>query len=123
MVPTTRRARQGMPSDDGYEEQTQAYVRSLELKFEDFLKHCRLSEYDREELGKLRDARDRSKYYNEAIFWIELNEADSSRTIFHNYLIENRIFMTQELREKFSAVDDVLSAALIEYRIATEVWN
>ena len=88
-----------------------------EPSFEDFVKHCRLKDYEREEL---RNASDRAAYYREAVFWVELDDVESSQTTFHNYLIENRIFMTAELREKFSAVDAVLSEALVEHRTAHE---
>jgi hypothetical protein len=51
--------------------------------------------------------------------WIELRGAQASQESFHNYLVEHRIFMTEELREKFGAVDIELSNALI----AHETWK
>ena len=69
------------------------------------------SEFERTEL-QAAAAKDRGKYYNEAIFWLDFSEAESAQRIFHNYLVENRIFMTADLREEFSAVEHALSTSL-----------
>jgi hypothetical protein len=84
-----------------------------EPRFEEFLKGSRLSDSQKEEL---RQSSDRTKLYAETIFWIELEDALTAQGAFHNYLVENRIFMTDELREKFGAVDNDLADALIEHR-------
>ena len=84
-----------------------------ELTFEAFLKESRLTDIQKNEL---RAASDRLKYYSEAIFWIELNDAHSAQVKLNNYIIENRIFMTPELQDGFSAVSFTLAEALIEHR-------
>jgi hypothetical protein len=89
------------------------FARLPEPKFEEFLKNSRLSDSQREEL---RQAPNRLKSYSETLFWIELNDAESAQVAFHNYLVENSIFMTDDLRARFGAVDKDLSDALIEHR-------
>jgi hypothetical protein len=49
-----------------------------------------------------------------------LDDATEKQRAFHNYLIEHRIFMTDELRKKFGAVDEALSTALISYSIGKD---
>ena len=58
--------------------------------------------------------------YVEAISWVELGEARAAQNEFHNYLILNRIFMTDELWEKFSNVDTTLNKALTEFEVGKE---
>jgi len=89
-----------------------------EPQFVEFLKQCRLSETEKEALRDL-SAPNRSKYYIGAMEWIELNDARTAQTLFHNYLIENRIFMTTDLWQRFGAVDESLASALIDH----ESWK
>src|SRR5579863_4255167 len=70
------------------------FQRFTTLEFEAFLKDSKLSDVQKDEL---RDAPDRFKYYSEALFWIDLNEAHSAQIKLNNYLIQHRIFMTPEL--------------------------
>jgi hypothetical protein len=88
--------------------------------FEEFLKSSRLSDSQKDELRK---ASDRTKLYLETMFWIELNDAQVAQGAFHNYLVEYRIFMTQELRQKFGAIDNDLADALIEHRNSKRFAN
>jgi hypothetical protein len=46
-----------------------------------------------------------------------LDDAVDKQRVFQNYLIENRIFMNDELREKFSAVQQLLMSALTKYGV------
>ena len=69
---------------------------------------------------ELRAASDRSKYYSEAMFWIELNDAHSSQVKLNNYIIKNRIFMTRELEAGFTAVSVTLADALMDHRFWKE---
>jgi hypothetical protein len=86
-----------------------------EDKFEEFLKRSRLSESDKSQLRN-RSPRERLSFYQEAMSWIELNDAGLAQQNFHNYLVEQSIFMTPELRKRFFAVDQVRSDALADYR-------
>jgi hypothetical protein len=52
--------------------------------------------------------------------WINLEEAIDKQRIFHNYLLEHRIFMTDNLRKKFGTAIDSLSKALTSYSIGKD---
>jgi hypothetical protein len=54
---------------------------------------------------------------------VYLDEASEKQRIFHNYLIQHSIFMTEELREKFGAVDRALSTALTSYSVGTDAGD
>jgi hypothetical protein len=82
--------------------------------FEEFLTSSRLSDAQKADLRKAEKA-DRQAYFSDAMAWIELHEAEEKRIIFHNYLLENRIFMTDELRNTFGAANECLSLALSYY--------
>lgn len=89
-----------------------------ESRFHEFVKECGLSDSVKQEL-RLLHAEERDRYYRDAIAWIELRNAQAAQATFHNYLVEHRIFMTEELREKFGGVDTELSSSLIEH----EIWK
>ena len=91
-----------------------------EKQLNDFITGCRLRDYQKEELRK---AVDRNKYYQDAIFWIDLSEAQTAQATFHNYLVENRIFMTDELRKRFGEVDKALSEALTAQEIGKDAGS
>ena len=81
--------------------------------FEEFVAtRKRFSEYQKR---AFRESKDRRKYYREAMEGIEIDDWKEKNTLFHNYLVENRIFMTDQLRSKFNAVSDALSKALIDF--------
>lgn len=94
--------------------------RLSEATFEAFLKESRLSELKRNEL---RAAPDHDNYYDETMFWLEFNDAQSAQMKFHNYVIEHRIFMTDERREGFSLVDSVIAEALVDHRLWRQLGN
>jgi hypothetical protein len=73
-----------------------------------------LSDYHKE---KLRKATDRNKYFAEAMAEVNLDEANEKQRLFQNYLIENRIFMTDDLRKQFGDANDALSTALHSYEV------
>ncbi len=90
------------------------FAKLNEPAFEAFLSESRLSEAQRSEL---RAASDPGKYYAEAIFWLQFNDAQSAQIDFNNYIIEHRIFMTDELREGFRSVSNTISEALVEHKL------
>jgi hypothetical protein len=96
------------------------FARFTEAQFAEFLTVSRLSTFQRE---ALRSSSDRNKYFMEAMAGFELDDAREKQRTFHNYLIEHRIFMTDDLRSKFSAVDDELSRALSEHEAGRRGQN
>ena len=89
-------------------------------QFEEFLESCKLTPYQRETLGK---SANRKEYYEEAISGIELDDAQEQQRQFSNYLIEHRIFMSEDLVAKFEEVSKAISSGLIEYRIGKGANN
>ncbi len=86
-----------------------------DAQFEEFLTVPPASRFTNSQKQALRNAPDRSTYFVEAMADIYFDDAKEKQRIFHNYLIENRIFMADPLRTKFGAVDEALSKALIQY--------
>jgi hypothetical protein len=83
-------------------------------QFEEFVKACRLPDFQKNEL---RDANDRQKHYQEAIFWVELGEAKKAQTELNNYLALNSIFMTETLRQQFREINGALASVLISEEV------
>lgn len=80
-------------------------------QLEKALKNCRVSDHDKSAILRLPPG-ERNQYYLDAMQWVELAEAEKAQVRFHNYLVRNRIFMTRDLHELFSAVDKMLHLAL-----------
>jgi len=81
-----------------------------------------LSDYQKDALRKLKGA-DRQKYFTEAMAGVYLDHAVEQHRIFNNYLIEHRIFMTDDLRKTFGAVYESLSTALGNYKAGKDGEN
>jgi len=73
-----------------------------DAQFEAFLSSCRLEEFQKAEL---RTTNNRLQCYRNWIFWIELNDGKTAQVALNNYLAVNSIFMTDELRQKFKAIN------------------
>lgn len=91
------------------------FARMSEPQFEAFVSSCRLEEFQKEELRK---AENRLQCYQNWIFWIELNDAKTAQVGLNNYLAVNSIFMTDELRQQFKAINQSLQGVLIDEDIA-----
>jgi hypothetical protein len=84
-------------------------------QFEEFLTTGpanRLTQFQKDELRK---APDRQRYFTDAMAGTYLDDANEKQRVFQNYLIEHRIFMTDDLRDKFGAVQQSLVKALTGY--------
>jgi hypothetical protein len=84
-------------------------------QFEAFVSACRLEEFQKEQL---RIAENKLQYYQNWIFWIELNDAKTAQAALNNYLAVNSIFMTDELRQQFKSINQSLQLVLINEEIA-----
>lgn len=76
----------------------------------------RLQESDQETLFNL-GPEDRDNFYNERYFWLRLNVANDAMIAFHNYIIENKIFLTQDLCAQFENADNIIRRNLITREI------
>jgi hypothetical protein len=73
--------------------------------------------------NELQEAKDKDAYYMEALKGHYIDEANEKHRIFLNYLIEHRIFMTDDLRTKFYAAQKSLFSALTSYSIGKNANN
>jgi hypothetical protein len=90
------------------------FERMSEPQFEEFAKACRLQTFQKDEL---RNAKGRSEYYIEAIFWIELDDARRAQIELNNYLALNSIFMTKGLRQQFGEINNSLSTVILDEQV------
>jgi hypothetical protein len=91
-------------------------------EFDAFLSACRLPDYAKVELRGA-EIGNRNQKYNESIFWVELTTAARARTELNNYLTLNSIFMTDDLRQKFSKINLALAEVLVDVEITHEHPN
>jgi hypothetical protein len=91
--------------------------RMTDPQLHEFLASCPLPGFQKAELCDLKPP-NRNQHYRDAIFWVELSDARQAHIKLNNCLVLNSIFMTQDLRQKFKAINDALTKALIEVEIA-----
>lgn len=89
-------------------------------QFEAFLARCRLAEFQRDEL---RNATDRLKYYQRAIYYVEFDDAKKAETELNNYLAVNSIFMTDDLRKQFRTINEGLQKVLVNEEIGRGAFS
>ena len=85
-----------------------------ESHFAEFVEACRLPAFRKQELLQ---AADRDEYYRRWIFWTDIAEAKSLQKDFHNFLVMNRIFMTEDLRKQFTEIDNLIISVLTAQEI------
>lgn len=84
--------------------------------FAEFVEACRLPAFRKQELRTLQGA-DRDEYYQRWIFWTDIAEAKSLQKDFRNFLVMNRIFMTENLRKQFTEIDRLIFSVLTAQEI------
>jgi hypothetical protein len=84
---------------------------------EEFLEKSRLHKVERQELLQ---ASDKVSYYEDKIFWHELRDVEEAFFDFHNYIIKNKIFLSPDLQEQFTKIDDVMWSAIVERKVGHE---
>ena len=83
-------------------------------QLEEFLETTAPPERGRDEI---RRADDKVQAYSEAKFWADLANATRAQNEFHNFIGVNWIFMTDELRDAFLAIDQKIKDALIDVEV------
>ena len=83
-------------------------------QMEDFLSKCQLENWQKDEL---RNAGDKNRYYQDAIFWYRLWDARKTSRGSAIFVLKNGIFMPPALKEKFDQVDELGWAALVEHEL------
>ena len=82
-----------------------------ETEFQEFLETTKLKKHD---IENLISAPDRNKFYQEKIFWYEVNDARSRISDLHNFLIYNKIFLSKDLFDEFGKIDQLLFETVLE---------
>jgi hypothetical protein len=83
-------------------------------QLEEFLEASRLESWRKREL---KEATDRNKYYQDAIFWHRLSGARAAARKSANYLLKNGIFMPPGMKDRFEQINMLGWEALTEYEI------
>jgi hypothetical protein len=82
-----------------------------EAQFFEFVEACRLPSWQKKEL---KDTDRKNNYYVKKIFWLELHDAKQLSDKFHDYMMKNSIFMSEEISDRFHAMDDLIRRTIIE---------
>lgn len=77
--------------------------------FEAFVESADLLEFQKAELRK---ADNRVQYYLEQVFWRDFGRAETAHAELHNYLADQRIFLTKNLHGRFLELAQAIRKAL-----------
>lgn len=84
---------------------------------ERFLSSIDFADYEKHEL---RQSSQKSKYYQERIFFHELHETNLAFQRFHEYIQHNSIFLSKDLKDLFEKIDDRMWSAIIDKQVGHE---
>lgn len=82
------------------------------LQLQEFISRASLENWQKEELN---NASDKTKYYQDAIFWHRLNAARSATRKSAVYIDENGLFMSANMKQRFDRINELGWNALIEH--------
>ena len=100
-----------------------------EPQLDESLKDSFLYGYQKDEL---KTKQKKLEYYQECLFYHEMNLARNAMVEFHTYIQKNRIFLSPDLKDKFKEIDDVIWDAYVnmevgyqakESKMKREAWN
>lgn len=84
---------------------------------EEFISGCDLKEKEKQ---KLRETREKNRFYQECIGWRDLLAAESKTREAAIYLAKNGIFISGPIQEKFEALRGLIWRTLVEQRMNEE---
>jgi hypothetical protein len=99
------------------------------VQFEEFL--C-TTEFTPSQKDEIRTSLDRTRAYQEIVFWYRLQKVRSACVELHTYVARNGIFLPSEIKEKFNKITEALWSAIIskevgheakDWSIQTEGWK
>jgi hypothetical protein len=91
--------------------------RMSQSALQEFLAKSRLHEFEKQELLQ---ADDKMSYYQDKMFWHELRSLEEAFSDFHNYIVRKRIFLSLDLQEQFTKIDDIMWSAIVERKVGHE---
>ena len=80
----------------------------------------RLSDYQKDQIRTAADYKEQEKIYWKVMNDLDCNNAFENNRLLLNSLIEHRIFMTEDLQEKFNAAQKALYSAFTGYSIGKD---
>ncbi|MBI5469443.1 MAG: hypothetical protein HY891_09960 [Deltaproteobacteria bacterium] len=72
------------------------------------------------QIDELIGADDKNKHFQDRIFWQRLGEARLKFSDFHCYIVRNRIFLSEELKEQFNKADELMWDVLATREVGEE---
>jgi len=88
--------------------------RMKSAQLDEFLADCPLQGWQKTEL---REAKDKNKYYQDAIFWHHVQRARDSCRKSGLFLLKNGIFLPKELKQQFQKIAGLSWEALVEHEL------
>jgi len=87
-------------------------------QLEEFLARSEFYEFEKD---KLRQADNKLQMYAELIFFHELHDIRTMARDFHHYIQENRIFLSNDLKEQFTRIDDLIWKSMTDKEFSHEM--
>lgn len=81
-------------------------------QFVEFVEACPLAAWEKDELKSLPSG-NKTKYYQEHIFWHQSNTAGKASNDCHAFLRKNGIFIERTLKERFQKIDQLVREAIV----------
>jgi hypothetical protein len=91
-----------------------------EPQLDNFLKQSPIAEFQKQ---TLKEERNKLEYYRECVFYHELNEVKKACSTFHTYTQKNSIFLSPDLKEYFSKIDDLMWDAAVDKEVGHEAQD
>ena len=88
-------------------------------QLEAFLSKSCLDKIEKEELIAPTST-SRLDYYRERMFWYQLSDVNKFCREFHVYIQKNSIFLSEDLKENFTKIDDLMWSCIIDREIGHE---
>lgn len=92
------------------------FNRMTEDYIEEILASSNLSDFQKK---KLLESDDKTEFYRNSMFWIELNDARQALNEFNRTVMANRVLIPDETAQTFDAIIHTLNTALVSY----EYWH
>ena len=62
-----------------------------------------------------------SIFFKDRLFWLNVNQANIATIDFHNYILDNKLFLTRDLFEQFEKADKILNDCVLSREIDEQV--
>jgi len=85
---------------------------------QEFLESSRLREFEKKELL---ETVDKMSYYVDKIFWHDLGDVNKAFSDFHNFILKNKIFLSLDLKEQFTKIDNIALSAIVQRKVGQEI--